>query len=44
MVTDRLYRAVAENPRRNHPELTDSGLIDEPLAKMRATKDMFPKT
>ena len=43
MVTDRLYRAVAENPRRNHPELTDSGLIDEPLAKNACHQGYVPK-
>lgn len=32
MVTERLYRAVAENPRNPHKALPDSGLIDEPLA------------
>ncbi|WP_296010519.1 RluA family pseudouridine synthase [uncultured Treponema sp.] len=43
MVTDRLYRAVAENPRRNHPELPDSGLIDEPLAKNACHQGYVPK-
>ena len=32
MVTERLYRAVAENPSNKKFELPDSGLIDDPLA------------
>ncbi|MGN0729515.1 RluA family pseudouridine synthase [Treponema sp.] len=43
MVTERLYRAVAENPRRHHPELPDSGLIDEPLAKNACHQGYVPK-
>lgn len=33
MVTERLYRAVAENPKSKDKYLPDSGLIDEPLAQ-----------
>ncbi len=33
MVTERLYRAVAENPRRREDALPDSGTIDAPLAQ-----------
>ena len=32
MVTERLYHAVAENPRDERKALPDSGLIDDPLA------------
>ena len=32
MVSERLYRAVAENPRNPHAYLSKSGLIDDPLA------------
>jgi len=33
MVTERLYHAVAENPRRHGEQLPDNGIIDEPLAQ-----------
>lgn len=33
MVTERLYRAVAENPRHATDALPESGMIDEPLAQ-----------
>ena len=33
MVTERLYHAVAENPRGAVPALPDSGMIDDPLAQ-----------
>ncbi len=43
MVTERLYRAVAENPKRNSPTLPDFGLIDEPLAQNAYHVGYVPK-
>ena len=43
MVTERLYRAVAENPRNPEKILTDSGLIDDPLAQNAFHVGYVPK-
>ncbi|MBO5606899.1 MAG: RluA family pseudouridine synthase [Treponema sp.] len=43
MVTERLYRAVAENPLNPKYNLPDSGLIDEPLAQNAHHVGYVPK-
>lgn len=43
MVTERLYRAVAENPRDKRRTLADSGLIDAPLAFNAHTMGYVPR-
>ncbi len=45
MVTERLYRAVAENPDiKKFPPLSDEGLIDDPLAKNSHNVGFVPKS
>lgn len=43
MVTDRLYRAVAENPKYKGDELPDFGLIDSPIAQNAYHVGYVPK-
>ena len=43
MVTERLYRAVAENPRGAKASLPDSGTIDSPLAYNAYNQAFVPK-
>lgn len=43
MVTQRLYRALAENPKKG-PELKMSGLIDDPLAQNAHNVGFVPKS
>jgi len=44
MVTERLYHAVAENPRKKNMILPDSGLIDDELAQNAYHVGYVPKT
>lgn len=43
MVTERLYRAVAENPKNKNLLLPNEGLIDDPLAKNSHNVGFVPK-
>ncbi len=43
MVTERIYRAVAENPRNKNLYLEESGLIDDPLAQNSHHVGYVPK-
>ncbi len=43
MVTGRLYRAVAENPRNKNDFLPDNGIIDEPIALNAHKVGFVPK-